>query len=417
MSAFTSGIDYVHNRNRFVVDIVEHKASIDNRVSHGYIKDFDYQNSQVNPKYVLNGGQTVYIYRNGSLVFEVTNKNDGVNHEHFYTSELGSYRLVRVSRTGEIIVDYSFKIVDGGLPSKSLDFSSDNPSSPTNKINDSITGLSNSLGEKIGAISTDFKSSLEKLDDIRSKVGSVISRLDSVNSNLTKMNDDINANFNNALSKMDLTNNHLSEIKDNLKTDKQPVKKQAPDYSKELENHRPDQNENAFNDNNTYFSEGSHKEVNDLMPSPNQEPKQWEGVQKPVEQIKDSELIKDTEKNRDEELVSDQEFLKDNELTKDQFENSEIYEKSDELIRDEFIKDNELSIDEFTADSELTKDQFNLDKELIKDVMRSDDELTKDEFDQTENYDNTNYFQQSEIYETDSENYNLRWKSIDGVYQ
>lgn len=342
------------------------------------------------------------VYRNGSLYYQYTYDIDDYDHgKHnlYDISDLpsGVYRIITYHYDGsvrnDILIDLTGK-----------------PPSDVPPITEDDHELSNALKLIRSEIINGNNSNSKKIDRLISE--------------LSDLKNTFDTNLNKVLEKMNTSNDYLSQIRDNTKnisdnlnTSKQPSKNQAPDYSKELENNRPNQNEDSFIDNNTYFSEGSHKQVNDLMPDPNQEPKQWEGVQKPVEQIKDSELIKDSEKNRDQELISDQEFLKDNELTQDQFENSEIYEKSDELIRDEFIKDNELSIDEFTADSELKQDQFVSDKELIKDVMRSDDELTKDEFDQTENYDNTNYFQQSEIYESDSENYNLRWKSINGEFQ
>lgn len=269
----------------------------------------------------------------------------------------------------------------------------DDSGSSTIDYSTSLTTIINRLNTLISRSET-TNTRLNTLNNsITSMNNSINSRLDTTNSRLNTVNNSINSMRTDINSRLDTTNSHLNNIRNNLNTNKSAERNQPPDWSNNLSNNVPDQPSQSFTDTNTYFEESTVNEVSADMPEV-PEVKQWDGVDEPENMQQENELSKDNELSTDTELsidieLSTDDFIQDNQLSID-----------NELSKDNFIQDNQLS-----TDTQLSKDNFN-----------QDNELSKDNYDLTEQYDQTNQFEQSEFYNQETDDYNLRWRSTNGKF-
>ncbi len=257
-----------------------------------------------------------------------------------------------------------------------------------------FNGLPYVSGSPDYSFSVTDKAKLNAVNSVSDKMNDLLTN-DNFNSGLSDIKKVINDNHNSALSQLKNINDSLTSvagntknIADNLNTTKSPASLASPDYSKELEKNGPVQRTDPFFDNEKYFEESEHNIVTDEMPDM-MEPKQWQGVEKPVEQISDDVL------NPESELDKDNEFIQEETLQADIFVQAPV-----------------LEVEEMEKESELVKEIFEQDSILTK-----DEEMNVEKKENTEIYERDNFYEQTESFHSDSADYKVRWKSVNGVFQ
>lgn len=269
---------------------------------------------------------------------------------------------------------------------------------PTTK---DYTSLLLAINENIQQVARDFDylsndeftSVKNAVLDIGNQISNAITtQTTEIKTSLNTINNSINTMKNDINNRLDATNSHLNDIKKELQTDKPIKKNTVPDISDVLEKNKANTPQNKYQDDNNYFEQPNVVSNESNMPDM-PDIKKWDDVDVPVE------LSKDIENKIDKELTQDS-FTEDTELTQDSFT------KENELLQDSFTKDSELSQDTFTKDNELSQDSFT-----------QDNELSQDNFNNTHEYEQTNKFEKQPEFEQTEQDYNLRWKSINGIFQ
>lgn len=234
----------------------------------------------------------------------------------------------------------------------------------------------------------------------------ILDRLDTLNNTNNQIKDVLN-NHSNALDSID---NSLKGIKNELTTDQPPAS--FPSLEKiNLDDHKPDQPQSSFTDNNDYFSDNGHETISETIPqAPDIDNWQFEGE----DLLPEDELTSDSQLDESPEMTPDQELLPDEELLPDQEPTADEEPTRDSQLDEspELSKDSELS-----TTPELSRDEFTQDEQMTQDQFTQDQEMSRDDFNQNHHYDKTNEYEQSYPYTKTPNDYGLRWEQVKGVKQ
>lgn len=243
------------------------------------------------------------------------------------------------------------------------------------QISDALSGNLGGLKPSLDSIKSSVDHLAPKMDAVKDSVNNLGPKIDNVNSSVQDLG-----------PKIDNVTDAVDRVNDNLTTDMAPVNFPKPDFSDELDKHRPEEPTEVFEDDITYFEYEGQAPMPQGMPQA-PEPEKWKGVDDPPLMEREKELQKDEFTKDDEmkvdEFNKDEELNKDHEMQIDEFSKDVELNRDDELVQDSFTKSPQLKKEAFTKDEELEKEVFSKSEEMKKEEFTKTPELNKDTFTQS----------------------------------